>query len=111
MKIGTPAEKPGPAPAQAGQAAATASGTAAPAASVASTTAAAIPARADASATIELSSAASSLLTSGTTPEFDAEKVARISKAIDDGSFKVNPEAIADKLIANAQELLGKFQS
>ena len=118
MKIGTPAEKPAPAPtptpAQAGQAAATASGTAASAASaasVASTTAAAIPAQADASATIELSSAASSLLTSGSTPEFDAEKVARISKAIDDGSFKVNPEAIADKLIANAQELLGKFQS
>ena len=109
MKIGTPAEKP--APAQAGQAATTASGTAASAASAASTTAAAIPAQADASATIELSSAASSLLTSGTTPEFDAEKVARISKAIDDGSFKVNPEAIADKLIANAQELLGKFQS
>ena len=111
MKIGTPAEKPAPAPAQAGQAAATASGTAASAASAASTTAAAIPAQADASATIELSSAASSLLTSGSTPEFDAEKVARISKAIDDGSFKVNPEAIADKLIANAQELLGKFQS
>ena len=27
-----------------------------------------------------------------------------------DGSFKVNPEAIADKLIANAQELLAKVQ-
>ena len=29
-------------------------------------------------------------------------------RQIADGSFKVNPEAIADKLIANAQELLSK---
>ena len=40
--------------------------------------------------------------------DFDAAKVARISQAIADGSFKINPEAIADKLIANAQELLSK---
>ena len=39
---------------------------------------------------------------------FDAEKVARIAQAIKDGKFTVNHEAIADKLIANAQELLGK---
>lgn len=60
---------------------------------------------AEPSAQVALSSAASSLLTGG---EFDAEKVERISQAIRDGSFKVNPEVIADKLIANAQELLGK---
>jgi len=40
--------------------------------------------------------------------DFDAAKVSRISQAIADGSFKINPEAIADKLIANAQELLSK---
>ena len=40
--------------------------------------------------------------------DFDAAKVNRISQAIADGSFKINPEAIADKLIANAQELLSK---
>ena len=40
----------------------------------------------------------------------DADKVARISAQIADGSFKINPEAIADKLIANAQELLAKVQ-
>ena len=38
---------------------------------------------------------------------FDTAKVQRISDAIRNGQFKVNPEAIADKLIANAQELLG----
>lgn len=39
---------------------------------------------------------------------FDAAKVDRISKAIKDGTYQVNPEAIADKLIANAQELLAR---
>lgn len=62
---------------------------------------------AEASAQVELSSAA--LLQPGTTDgTFDAEKVERIAQAIRDGKFEVNAEAIADKLIANAQELLGK---
>jgi negative regulator of flagellin synthesis FlgM len=38
---------------------------------------------------------------------FDSAKVDRIAQAIRDGRFTVNAEAIADKLIANAQELLG----
>jgi negative regulator of flagellin synthesis FlgM len=58
-----------------------------------------------ASATVALSSTASTLL-SGTGGDFDAEKVARISAAIADGSYKIDAGAIADKLIANAQELL-----
>ena len=58
----------------------------------------------EASAQVELSDTASLL----NTPEFDSDKVARITQAIRDGKFQVNPEAIADKLIANAQELLGK---
>lgn len=102
MKIGNPADKPAPVTVGNGTPAA-ANGTA-PAAS-------AIPARADASAKIELSNTAATLLKGSTTPEFDAEKVARISKAIDEGTFKINPEAIADKLISNAAELLGKVQS
>jgi negative regulator of flagellin synthesis FlgM len=69
-------------------------------------------AEADASAQVQLSAAASSLL--GAAPaeaDFDADKVARISQAIDNGSYKVNAEVIADRLIANAQELLGKVGS
>jgi len=62
----------------------------------------------DPSAMVELSSTAAALL-SGSTP-FDAEKVARISQAIAEGSFKINPEVIADKLIGNAQELLSKVE-
>jgi negative regulator of flagellin synthesis FlgM len=62
---------------------------------------------AEPSAHVALSSAA----LAGSDPAdgtFDAEKVARIAQAIKDGKFQINPEAIADKLIANAQELLGK---
>jgi len=103
MKIGHPADKPMPAPA---------AGTpAAPADAGAKASAGAQPAGAatvDASATVALSSTASTLLSGGASGEFDADKVARISAQLADGSFKVNPEAIADKLIANAQELLAK---
>jgi len=103
MKIGNPADKPASTLTKTGSAASVNGH--APVAN-----ASAIPAAADASAKIELSSTASTLLSSSETAEFDAEKVARISKAIEDGSFKVNPEAIADKLISNAQELLTKVQ-
>jgi negative regulator of flagellin synthesis FlgM len=64
-------------------------------------------AAADPSAQVQLSDAVSVLL-ADTGGDFDAAKVARISQAIENGTFKVNAEAIADKLIANAKELLGK---
>jgi negative regulator of flagellin synthesis FlgM len=105
MKIGNHADKPAPTPLGNG-ASATAANANAPAA--AST---AIPAQADPSAKIQLSNTASTLLSGSSTPEFDADKVARISKSIEDGTFKVNHGAIADKLISNAQEVLSKVQS
>jgi negative regulator of flagellin synthesis FlgM len=40
--------------------------------------------------------------------DFDSEKVERIAQAIRDGKFQVNAEAIADKLISNAADLLGR---
>lgn len=61
----------------------------------------------EASAQVQLSSTANLLAQGATDPTFDTEKVSRIAQAIRDGKFQVNPEAIADKLIANAQELLG----
>ena len=64
----------------------------------------------EASAQLELSSTATQLLQgAGNAPSesFDTEKVNRIAQAISDGTFSVNAEAIADKLLANAQDVLG----
>ena len=68
---------------------------------------------ATASTQVALSNTAAALragTTQASPAEFDTEKVNRISQSIADGSFTVNPEAIADKLISNAQELLSKGQ-
>ena len=61
-----------------------------------------------ASATVTLSSAASALFEGSTEGSFDTEKVDRIRQSIANGTYQINPDAIADKLISNAQELLGK---
>lgn len=62
---------------------------------------------AEPSAKVELSPAAT-LLASESTAEFDAKKVDRIAQAIREGRFEINADAIADKLIGNAQELLSR---
>ncbi|MEO6744001.1 MAG: flagellar biosynthesis anti-sigma factor FlgM [Caldimonas sp.] len=103
MKIGNPAEKPLAVTPATSQGAGVDS---AKAGSSTATLAAPTAGAPDPSAKVELSSTAAALL-SGATP-FDAEKVARISQAIAEGSFKINPEVIADKLIGNARELLSK---
>jgi negative regulator of flagellin synthesis FlgM len=96
MKIG-PADLPLVSPAlNQGQAAASAKPATAPAGTTAPGT------------TVELSQAAATLRAEASTPEFDADKVARISAAIAEGRFQVNPGVIADKLISNARELLSR---
>jgi negative regulator of flagellin synthesis FlgM len=64
----------------------------------------------EASAKLELSSNATQLM-QGVAEDgsFDAAKVDRISQAITQGKFTVNANVIADKLIANAQEMLGRM--
>lgn len=64
--------------------------------------------KAEASAHVDLSAAATKLAEQGADPSFDTAKVERITQAIRDGKFTVNAEAIADKLITNAEELLGR---
>jgi len=67
---------------------------------------------ASASTQVDLSATAIGLAAPGSDPAFDTAKVERIAQAIRDGKFTINPEAIADKLIVNAEELLGrKFSS
>ncbi len=64
-------------------------------------------ATAEPSAKVELSPAAQ-LASKSVDANFDAEKVQRMTQAIQEGSFKPNPEAIADKLISNAREQLAR---
>jgi len=42
----------------------------------------------------------------GVGDDFDSVKVDAIRSSIQDGTYKVNPEAIADKLLSNASEML-----
>ncbi len=79
---------------------------AAPAAAERKNPAAAERGTAEASAQVDLSSAAS--LFGSADPTFDSAKVERVAQAIRAGQFKIDPEAIADKLILNAEELLGR---
>lgn len=44
--------------------------------------------------------------TGGASGDFDAGKVKSVKEAIENGSFKVDAEAIADKLLASAYETL-----
>ena len=44
-------------------------------------------------------------------PEVDVEKVNAIRQAIADKTYSVNPEAIAEKMLANAREMLQRTSS
>ena len=61
----------------------------------------------EASATVVLSPAAQ-LAAKSLDAGIDSAKVERMSQAIRDGSFTVNADAVADKLIANARDALAK---
>jgi negative regulator of flagellin synthesis FlgM len=69
------------------------------------------PAAAEPSATVQLSAAAKLIGSADNDGTFDAEKVQRMAQAIRDGKFEVNADKIADKLIANTQELLRRYSS
>ncbi len=66
---------------------------------------------AESSAKVELSATAAALAGDVGEASFDQAKVDRIAQAIREGNYQINAEAIADKLISNAQELLGKAGS
>jgi negative regulator of flagellin synthesis FlgM len=43
--------------------------------------------------------------------DVDSQKVAAVKSAIQNGTYVVNPEAIADQLLSNAQEMLHRTSS
>jgi len=105
MKIGQKPELPGAiaqsAPAKQAKTAAPAAGGVAE--GVASASAAGVP--------VTFSTAARALeQTSRNQGDFDAGKVKAIRTAIENGSFKVDAEVIADKMLANTQELLSRVK-
>ncbi len=61
----------------------------------------------NAAAEVHLSELATHLQSSGEAPAFDAKRVAEIKQAIAEGRFTINAEAIADRLIESASELIG----
>lgn len=63
---------------------------------------------AEASAKVDLSASAALRAEGGTEATFDQAKVERIALEIREGRYQVNAGAIADKLISNAAELLGR---
>jgi negative regulator of flagellin synthesis FlgM len=60
---------------------------------------------------VTVSAAARSLETSAAGSGIDEAKVASVRAAIADGTFTTNSGAIADKLLANAQEVLSRTRS
>jgi negative regulator of flagellin synthesis FlgM len=75
-----------------------------------STSSVSMPLDDDSSTQVELSPEATMLSHASQDPSFDQAKVERIAQAIRDGSFSIDPGAIADKLLSNAQEVLGRSQ-
>ena len=109
MKIGQTPEMPG---GLSPGAAANSQGKAVPAASTGAApagSAAAAAAVASAGVPVTLSKAAQGLDNAARVQgDFDAGKVKAVRAAIENGTFKVDAEVVADKLLANSQEFLSR---
>lgn len=112
MKIGQPSDNSIPGH-QVGTAAPQKTGQGAPATPTASATAAATQGPRSAGVAVTVSTLARGLekTSRGETADIDSQKVATVKAAIQNGTYVVNPEAIADKLLSNAQEMLNRTVS
>lgn len=55
---------------------------------------------------VQISGTSSTLSTASGSP-LDQSKIDELKQAIVSGNFKINPEAIADRVLASARELVG----
>ena len=60
------------------------------------------------SAKVELSAAASVIAQGLADGSFDAQKVERLTRAIRDGHYQIDPQVIAERLLANARDMLDR---
>ena len=81
------------------------------ASSTASTTAANSAQSAGVAVTVSTLARSLSAAKSGDVADVDMGKVNAVRSAIQKGTYVVNPEAIADKLLSNSQEMLNNHQS
>jgi negative regulator of flagellin synthesis FlgM len=105
MKIGQPKELPvvpTTPSAPAGSAAAPKAGTGAAA------TASQAASSAGVAVTVSTQTRALEQANRGESVDVDMDKVNAVRAAIEQGTYAVNPEVIADKLLANAQEMLNR---
>jgi negative regulator of flagellin synthesis FlgM len=104
MKVGQPADMPKVSTPAAG------SGTAAPAKAVPDAAATASSTASSAGVAVTVSTSVRSLeqANRGESADIDTDKVKAVRTAIEQGTYVVNPEVIADKLLANAQEMLNR---
>lgn len=103
MKVGQPAEMP-----KVSTPSSTASGTAAPAKKEAAATASSTASSAGVAVTVSTTVRTLEQANRGEAAEIDSDKVNAVRQAIQDGTYVVNAEVIADKLLANAQEMLNR---
>jgi len=106
MKVGQPADMPKVSTSQPA-----ASGAAAPAKKEAAATAASTANSAGVAVTVSTSVRELEQANRGEAAEVDMDKVQAVRTAIENGTYEVNAEAIADKLLANAQEMLNRTQN
>ncbi len=105
MKIGQPSELPAVVT-QVKTSASQKTDVGAGASAAAKANAAPSPRSAGVSVTVSTAARALEKADRGEGAEIDAQKVSAVRTAIQQGTYVVNPEAIADKLLSNAQEML-----
>lgn len=108
MKIGQPSDNPIPVSSTT-QSASQKSGQSA--SSTASATAAKSTQPAGVAVTVSTLARTLGASSRGEAADVDMGKVNAVRAAIQKGTFVVNPEAIADKLLSNAQEMLNRTQN